>query len=96
MTTTPTSVEFVSSFQTIAPFVFILVVNLIIEVLKIFEKQTIAFNDRAKDVVYPVLAGILVALLKFFGFIDLDWSAVLPLLFAPQGVFVVVKKLLGK
>lgn len=82
--------------ETLTPLLFVALVSLVVEVLKRVEQAMLGFNERVKDVFYAVLVGVAVAIFKFLGVIDLDWSVVLPLLFAPQGLFVVVKKLLGK
>ena len=75
------------------PSLFIVVVVVLTQALKILEQKVVGLNERMKDVVYYVLAGVLVALAKFFGLVDLDWSVLIPLLFAPQGLFVGIKKL---
>ncbi|MBS7621537.1 hypothetical protein KEJ32_05440 [Candidatus Bathyarchaeota archaeon] len=82
------------SLELLTPLIFVLVVNVLTEGLKLLTSKL--WSERAKDIIFAVLAGVFVALGKVLGVITLDWSVVLPLLFAPQGVFVVVKKLLGK
>ena len=82
------------SLELLTPLIFVLVVNALTEGLKLLTNKL--WSERVKDIIFAVLAGVFVALGKALGFIALDWSVVLPLLFAPQGVFVVVKKLLGK
>lgn len=82
--------------ETFLPLIFVAVVSLVVEILKRLEQKVVGLNDRAKDVVYAVLAGLLVALAKYFGLVDLDWSVIMPLLFAPQGVFTVIKKIFNK
>lgn len=82
--------------ETFLPLIFVFVVSFVVEILKRLEQRLVGFSDRVKDIVYSVLAGLLVALAKYFGLVDLDWSVIIPLLFAPQGVFVVIKKLFTK
>ena len=75
------------------PSLFVVVVVVLTQALKILEQRIIGFSEGMKDIVYYVLAGVFVALAKFLGLVDLDWSVLIPMLFAPQGLFVGIKKL---
>lgn len=83
--------------ETLLPLLFVFAVNIIVEVVKVLQKKFLnVLGEKGKDIVFTLLASLFVALGKVLGLINLDWAVVLPLLFAPQGVFVAVKKLLGK
>lgn len=82
--------------QSLIPFSFIISVVIGVEILKIIEQKVIGLNERVKDVFYSILAGLSIAALKYFNIIDLEWDVILPLLFSPQGFFVVIKKILGR
>lgn len=83
--------------EILTPLLFVVVVSVVVQVIKFLEEKLLnRLGERGKDIFYPLLAGILVGIAKVFGLVDLDWNTLLPLLFAPQGVFVVLKKLLGR
>jgi len=61
------------------------------------EKLLNRLGERSKDIVYPILAGVLVFLGHLFGLVDVNnLGDLLPLLVAPQGLYIVLKKLFGK
>lgn len=70
----------------------------VVQLLKVLEaKYANVLSNRGRDIVYTLLAPVLTGLLVFSGIIGVqDVYSALPLLFAPQGLFVFIKKLLNK
>lgn len=72
-------------------------VLVILQVVKFIQNKIQPFSDRTKDVVYSLAGIVLVGLASFLGLVEVDtWMELLPLLVAPQGLFVVIKKIFGK
>jgi len=75
----------------------ILIIVVVIQLAKKAEKKFLDLNERIKDIVYPILAGVLVFLGYLFGLVDANsLNDLLPLLVAPQGFYIVLKKLFGR
>jgi hypothetical protein len=76
----------------------ILIIVLVVQLAKKAEEKLLnRLGERSKDIVYPILAGVLVFLGYLFGLVDVNnLGDLLPLLVAPQGLYIVLKKLFGK
>ena len=75
--------------------VSIAVVILLTELVKRLNKDLI--GDRLRDIVTPILASVFVAVLMGLGYIPHDNVAeIVAFLVAPQGWWIVVKKILGR
>lgn len=75
----------------------ILIIVVVIQLAKKAEKKFLDLNERIKDIIYPILAGVLVFLGYLFGLVDANsLNDLLPLLVAPQGFYIVLKKLFGR
>lgn len=93
-TTVPVSVSGLS----LPNLVGIILVLAVVQLLKVLESKYVnILSDRGRDVVYSLLAPLLTGLLMFSGVISAqDVYTALPLLFAPQGLFLFIKRLLNK
>ena len=68
---------------------------IVIQIVKYLQQRYInALTDYGKDVVYSILAVILVGVAYLFGLIDAqNIIELLPLLFTPGGLFTFIKKI---
>lgn len=88
------TITFVDQFFNLGVGVFIVTTVIVTQILKVFEKKAFdKLGEKGKDVVFMFIAGAFVAIGKYFGFINLDWDVVVPLMFSPHGTFLVVKKI---
>ena len=73
-------------------------VVIVIQLVKWFEAKFVkVLGERSKDIVYSLAGVVLIGLANFLGLVDTtSLNELLPLLVAPQGLFIVIKKLFGR
>jgi hypothetical protein len=95
METATTTVVVTTSVYPLVSVVSIAVVILLTELVKRLNGDRL--SARLRDVVTPIVASVFMALLMSLGYVPYDNIAeIVAFLVAPQGWWIVVKKLLGK
>jgi hypothetical protein len=90
-----TTIAETTSVHPLVSVVSIAVVILLTELVKRLNSSWL--GDRLRDVVTPIVASVFVALLMALGYIPHENIAeIVAFLVAPQGWWIVVKKILGK
>jgi hypothetical protein len=95
MDTATTTVVVSTSAHPLVSVVSIAVVILLTELVKRLNEDRL--GDRLKDIVTPIVASVFMAVLMGLGYVPHENIAeIVAFLVAPQGWWIVVKKLLGK
>jgi len=90
-----TTVAVTTSTHPLVSVVSIAVVILLTELIKRLNEQR--WGERLRDIVVPIVASVFVALLMGWGYVPHENIAeIIAFLVAPQGWWIVIKKILGK
>ena len=82
----------------LTPSAAVIGIVIVVQIVKLLEQKYLnVLSERSKDVLYSILAPLLVLILALLGQLQVDSVyTLLPLLFAPNGLYTFIKKLLQK